>query len=148
MHFMSHSFPFKFAFIFGSYDALFSSSGCFGYACLHLCVFVSVITIASCAADKSLGEIKDSAASAVSSPADASHTDRYISLMQIIIINISLKPIPHSGDRFYNAHLLLLWLTQRQLLLLQHDWMEKPKLFIGCRKTKWKCHYSNLMWCL
>lgn len=55
MHFMSHRFLFKSAFIFSSYDALFSSSGCCGYACLHLCAFVSVITIASCAADKSLG---------------------------------------------------------------------------------------------
>lgn len=41
--------------IFRSYDALLASSGRCGYACLHLCAFVSVITIASCAADKSLG---------------------------------------------------------------------------------------------
>lgn len=33
----------------------FLPRGCCGYACLHLCVFVSVITIASCAADKSPG---------------------------------------------------------------------------------------------
>lgn len=59
----------------------------------YICVFfVSVITIASCAADKSLGEIKDSTASVVSSPADATHIDRHNSLMQIVIINISLKP--------------------------------------------------------
>lgn len=37
MHFMSHRFPFKSAFIFSSYDALFSSSGC-----LWVCLLTSV----------------------------------------------------------------------------------------------------------
>ena len=69
----------------------------------YICVFfVSVITIASCADDKSLGEIKDNTAGDFSSPADASRIDRHNSLMQITLININLKAIPHAQMTDFN----------------------------------------------
>lgn len=74
----------------------FPPQGVCGYACLHLCVFVSVITIASCAADKSLAQIKDNSSGDLSSPANGTHIDRHDSLMQIALINICLKAIPYS----------------------------------------------------
>lgn len=117
MHFVSHCFLFASAFIFSSYDALFPPRGFVGMLA-YICVFLSV---ANCAAYKSLASIKD-----------------YFWIKEHFwIFFLSSKLYPHWQTQLSHANhinkyqpksnflLSLLWLEETQLLLLQHSWINQ-----------------------